>query len=77
VADDSVLLALLVSSLLPSSDVIAMFPGLRSKGANYLQAIADTNNLSMEHIKVVGKRASSITMDDLKHKKVKAINTLD
>ncbi|GJN29946.1 hypothetical protein PR202_gb18214 [Eleusine coracana subsp. coracana] len=70
VADDSVFLALLVSSILPSSEVTAMFPGLRGKGANYLQAIADTNNLSMDQIKVIGKRASSITMDDLKHKKV-------
>ncbi|KAK3131391.1 hypothetical protein QOZ80_6AG0505780 [Eleusine coracana subsp. coracana] len=70
VADDSVFLALLVSSILPSSEVTAMFPGLRGKGANYLQAIADTNNLSMDQIKVIGKRASSITLDDLKHKKV-------
>ncbi|KAL6861370.1 hypothetical protein ACP4OV_017070 [Aristida adscensionis] len=69
VADDSVFLALLVSSLLPSSKVIAMFPGLRDKGANYLRAVADSNNLSMDHVKVIGKRASSLTMDDLKHKK--------
>ncbi|TVU01219.1 hypothetical protein EJB05_53346, partial [Eragrostis curvula] len=70
VADDSVLLALLVSSLLPSLEVIAMFPGLRGKGGNYIQAIADANNLAMDHIEVIGRRASSITMDDLKHKKV-------
>ncbi|KAL6606449.1 hypothetical protein ACP70R_042102 [Stipagrostis hirtigluma subsp. patula] len=70
VADDSVFLARLVSSLLPSSEVIAMFPGLRDKGANYLQAVADANNFSVDHIKVIGRRASSLTMDDVKHKKV-------
>jgi protein arginine N-methyltransferase 7 len=70
VADDSVLLALVVSSLLPSSKVISMFPGLRDKGFNYLQAVADANNLSMDRITVIGKKASSLTMNDLKHEKV-------
>ncbi|XP_062227817.1 protein arginine N-methyltransferase 7 isoform X2 [Phragmites australis] len=73
VADDSVFLALLVSSLLPSSKVITMFPGLRDKGANYIRAVADANNLSMDRIEVIGKRASSLTMDDFKHKKVNLI----
>jgi type III protein arginine methyltransferase len=76
VADDSVLLALVVSSLLPSSKVISMFPGLRDKGFNYLRAVADANNLSMDRIKVIGKNASSLTMNDLKHEKVKAISPI-
>lgn len=70
VADDSMFLALLVSSLSPSSKVIAMFPGLRDTGATYLQAVADANKFSMDQIQVIGKRAASLTMDDLKHKKV-------
>uniref|UniRef100_A0ACD5ZS03 Uncharacterized protein n=1 Tax=Avena sativa TaxID=4498 RepID=A0ACD5ZS03_AVESA len=70
VADDSIFLALLVSSLSPSSKVIAMFPGLRDKGVTYLQAVADANNFSMDQIQVIGKRAASVTADDLQHKKV-------
>ncbi|PUZ58356.1 hypothetical protein GQ55_5G503100 [Panicum hallii var. hallii] len=73
VADDSMLLALVVSSLLPSSKVISMFPGLRDKGFNYLRAVADANNLSMDRIKVIGKNASSLTMNDLKHEKVNLV----
>lgn len=70
VADDSIFLALLVSSLSPSSKVIAMFPGLRDKGAAYLQAVADANNFSMDQIQVIGRRVASVTADDLKHKKI-------
>ncbi|XP_024312747.1 protein arginine N-methyltransferase 7 isoform X2 [Brachypodium distachyon] len=70
VADDSIFLTLLVSSLSPSSKVIAMFPGLREKGATYIQAVADANNLSMDQIQVIGKKAASLTLDDLKQKKV-------
>ena len=76
VADDSVFLALVVSSLLPSSKVIAMFPGLRDKGFNYLRAVANANNLSMGRIKVIGKKASSLTMNDLKHEKVETISPI-
>ncbi|VAH99846.1 unnamed protein product [Triticum turgidum subsp. durum] len=70
VADDSIFLALLVSSLSPSSKVIAMFPGLRDKGATYLQAVAKANNFSMDQIQVIGKRAASLSTDDLEHKKI-------
>nr|CAB3469178.1 unnamed protein product [Digitaria exilis] len=73
VADDSVFLALVVSSLSPSSKVIAMLPGLRDKGFNYLQAVTDANNLSMDRIKVIGRKASSLTMSDLEHEKVNLI----
>ncbi|CAL5050373.1 unnamed protein product [Urochloa decumbens] len=73
VADDSVFLALIVSSLLPSSKVITMFPGLRDKGLNYLQAVANANNLSMDRIKVIGRKASSLTMNDLQNEKVNLI----
>ncbi|CAL5045204.1 unnamed protein product [Urochloa decumbens] len=73
VADDSVFLALIVSSLLPSSKVITMFPGLRDKGLNYLQAVANANNLSMDRIKVIGGKASSLTMNDLQNEKVNLI----
>uniref|UniRef100_A0A0E0A3X1 Protein arginine N-methyltransferase domain-containing protein n=1 Tax=Oryza glumipatula TaxID=40148 RepID=A0A0E0A3X1_9ORYZ len=70
VADDSLFLALLISSMSPTSKVIAMYPGLRDKGAAYLRSVADANNFSIDQIQVIGKRASSITADDLKHKKV-------
>jgi protein arginine N-methyltransferase 7 len=73
VADDSVFLALIVSSLLPSSKVFTMFPSLRDRGFNHLQAVADANNLSMDRIKVIGKKASSLTMNDLNHEKVKTV----
>ncbi|CAN6215452.1 unnamed protein product [Urochloa humidicola] len=73
VADDSVFLALIVSSLLPSSKVIAMFPGLRDKCFNYLRSVANANNLSMDQIKVIGRKAPSLTMNDLQHKKVNLI----
>lgn len=73
VADDSVFLALVVSSLSPSSKVITMLPGLRDKGFNYLRAVADANNLSMDRIKVIGRKASSLTMSDLEHEKVNTI----
>ena len=76
VADDSVFLALVVSSLLPSSKVITMFPGLRDKGFNYLRAVADANKFSMDRIEVIGKKASSLTMNDLKDEKVKAIGPI-
>ncbi|XP_040380997.1 protein arginine N-methyltransferase 7 isoform X1 [Oryza brachyantha] len=70
VADDSLFLALLISSISPTSKVIAMYPGLRDKGATYLRAVADANNISIDKIQVIGKRASSLSADDLKHKKV-------
>ncbi|CAL5045118.1 unnamed protein product [Urochloa decumbens] len=73
VADDSVFLALIVSSLLPSSKVITMFPGLRDKGLNYLQAVVNANNLSMDRIKVIGRKAPSLTMNDLQNEKVNLI----
>ncbi|CAD6338110.1 unnamed protein product [Miscanthus lutarioriparius] len=73
VADDSVFLTLIVSSLLPSSKIFTMFPSLRDRGFNYLQAVADANNLSMDRIKVIGKKASSLTMNDLNHEKVNLI----
>jgi len=73
VADDSVLLAVIVSSLLPSSKVITMFPGLRDKGFNYLRAVADANKFSMDRIEVIGKKASSLTMNDLKDEKINLV----
>lgn len=72
VADDSVFLAILVSSLSPSSKVITMFPGLRDNSFNYLRAVAESNNLSMDRIKVIGRKASTLTMNDLEHEKVNA-----
>jgi hypothetical protein len=60
-------------TLLPSSKVFTMFPSLRVRGFNYLQAVADANNLSMDRIKVIGRKSSSLTMNDLNHEKVKTV----
>nr|CAD1820737.1 unnamed protein product [Ananas comosus var. bracteatus] len=70
VADDSVFLTTLIASLSKTSHVISIFPGLQDKGARYIQAISDANGFSMDRIKVIGKRTSSLISDDLKQRKV-------
>lgn len=70
VADDSVFLTLLVAHLSKTSHVISLFPGLRDKGAQYLQAVADANGFSMDHVEVLEKRKTCLTMHDTHQKKV-------
>ncbi|OAY80147.1 Protein arginine N-methyltransferase 7 [Ananas comosus] len=70
VADDSVFLTTLIASLSKTSHVISIFPGLQDKGARYIQAISDANGFSMDRIKVIGKRTSSLISDDLKQREV-------
>ncbi|GMY30018.1 protein arginine N-methyltransferase 1.6 [Fagus crenata] len=70
VADDSVFLTLLVAHLSKTSHVISLFPGLREKGAQYLQAVADANGFSMVRVEVLEKRKTCLTMHDTHQKEV-------
>lgn len=70
VADDSVFLTISVAHLSKTAHVLSFFPGLRDKGAQYLEAIADANGFSMNRVKVLQKRKSCLTMDDTRQKKV-------
>ncbi|KAK9274977.1 hypothetical protein L1049_022234 [Liquidambar formosana] len=68
VADDSVFLTIIIAHLSKTSHVISLFPGLRDKGAQYLQAVAGANGFSMDRVEVLGKR--SLTLHDTHQKKV-------
>lgn len=70
VADDSLFLTLLIAHLSRTTHVISLFPGLRDKGARYLQAIADANGFSMDRVEVLEKRKTYLTMHDTHQKKV-------
>ena len=70
VADDSVFLTLLVAHLSKTSHVISLFPGLREKGAHYLQAVAEANGFSMDRVEVLEKRKTCLTMHDTHQKEV-------
>ena len=70
VVDDSVFLTIAIAHLSKTSHVIALFPGLREKGAKYLQAVAVANGFSMDQIEVLGKRKDKLTMHDTHQKKV-------
>lgn len=70
VADDSVYLALVTLHLSKSSHVISLFPGLRDKGLQYLQAIADANGFLMNHVEVLEKKKTCLTMHDTHQRKV-------
>ncbi|KAK4262605.1 hypothetical protein QN277_028146 [Acacia crassicarpa] len=69
VADDSIFLPLLVAHLSKTSHVISLFPGLGSKGLQYLLAVSQENGLSRHRIEVLGKRAKHLTMRDTHKKK--------
>ncbi|KAJ8461639.1 hypothetical protein OPV22_034565 [Ensete ventricosum] len=70
VADDSVFLTILISSLSKNTNIISSFPGLQENGAQYLRAIAYSNGFSMDRVKVIGKRASYLFTDNLIQQKV-------
>ncbi|XP_057463971.1 protein arginine N-methyltransferase 7 isoform X2 [Actinidia eriantha] len=73
VVDDSVFLTIAIAHLSKTSHVIALFPGLREKGAKYLQAVAVANGFSMDQIEVLGKRKDKLTMHDTHQKKVELL----
>ncbi|XP_015896609.3 protein arginine N-methyltransferase 1.6 isoform X1 [Ziziphus jujuba] len=70
VADDSVFLALVIAHLSKTSHVISLFPGLRGKGLQYLQAVADANGFSMDRIEVLEKKKTCLSMQDTHQRKV-------
>lgn len=76
VADDSIFLALLVARLTQESHVMAFFPGLRDKGARYLQAVADANGFTMDRVEVLEKRSTSLSMRETHQKKVSITSSL-
>ncbi|XP_062074738.1 protein arginine N-methyltransferase 1.6 isoform X2 [Humulus lupulus] len=70
VADDSVFLTILIAQLSKTSNVISLLPGLRAKGAQYLQAVADANGFSMDRVQVLEKKQSLLSVLDTHHQKV-------
>ena len=70
VADDSIFLTILVAHLTQTSHVISLFPGLRDKGTQYLQAVADANGFSMDRVEVLQNWKTCLTMLDTHQKKV-------
>lgn len=72
IADDSIFLTIAIAHLSKTSHIISLFPGLREKGSQYLQAVADENGYSMDQIEVINTRKQQWTMDDTHQKKVTA-----
>ncbi|MQM09764.1 hypothetical protein Taro_042640 [Colocasia esculenta] len=70
VADDSVFLTIAAACLSEDSLVVSMFPGLQDMGAAFLKAIADSNNIQMDRIRILGKRATSLISENLSGRKV-------
>lgn len=70
IADDSIFLTIAVAHLARASNVISLFPGLQDKGEQYLQAVAASNDYSMDCIKVLKKRNLALTLQDTHHRKV-------
>ncbi|GJV24500.1 protein arginine N-methyltransferase 1.6 [Tanacetum coccineum] len=70
IADDSVFLTLAVAHLSKSAHIISLFPGLREKGAQYLQTVADENGFSMDRLEVISPSKKQWTMNDTHQKKV-------
>uniref|UniRef100_A0A2P2ILL0 Arginine N-methyltransferase family protein n=1 Tax=Rhizophora mucronata TaxID=61149 RepID=A0A2P2ILL0_RHIMU len=69
VADDSVFLTLLAAHLSKISRVMSLFPGLRDRGAEYVQTVADENGFSANHVEIIQKK-KPLTLDDTDGKKV-------
>ncbi|XP_071705417.1 protein arginine N-methyltransferase 7 [Rutidosis leptorrhynchoides] len=69
ITDDSVFLAVAFAHLSKLSQIIALFPGLRDKGLQYLQDVADENGYSMDRVQVINSR-KQLTMNDTHKKKV-------
>ncbi|KAK6274957.1 hypothetical protein POUND7_004666 [Theobroma cacao] len=70
VADDSIFLTLLAANLSKTSHVISLFPGLRDKGAKYVETVAKANAFSMDRVEVPEKWKACLTMLDTHGKKV-------
>ncbi|KAI3711061.1 hypothetical protein L2E82_40868 [Cichorium intybus] len=67
VADDSVFLTIGIAHASKTAHVISMFPGIREKGSQYLQAVADENGYSMDRVQT---RKQQWTLNDTHQNKV-------
>lgn len=70
VADDSIFLAVAIAHISKTSHVLSFFPGLRDKGAQYLQDVAVANGYSVDQVEVLKKKKSQLTMYDTRERKV-------
>ncbi|XP_010695157.2 protein arginine N-methyltransferase 1.6 isoform X1 [Beta vulgaris subsp. vulgaris] len=70
VADDSIFLATAIAHLCKTSRIMLLFPGLRERGFQYLQAIAETNQFSVNCMKLLDHRIDCMTMYDTDGKKI-------
>lgn len=57
--------------------MLSLFPGLRDKGAQYLEVVSDANGFSMDRIKVLEKRKTYLTLDDTHQKKVRGYSFMN
>lgn len=76
VADDSIFLTLLVAHLSQESRVMAFYPGLRDKGARYLQAVAGANGFTMDRVEVLERRSMGLSMHETHQKEVGTMSSL-
>ncbi|XP_057525473.1 protein arginine N-methyltransferase 1.6 [Amaranthus tricolor] len=70
VVDDSIFLAPAIAHLCKSSRVMLLFPGLRERGFRYLHSIADTNQFSVDRLKLLDTQIDCLTIHDTDGKKI-------
>lgn len=70
VVDDSIFLAAAIAHLGKTSRVMLLFPGLRERGFQYLQAIAETNQFSADSLKLLDRRMDCMSIHDTDGKKI-------
>ncbi|XP_025014847.1 protein arginine N-methyltransferase 1.6 isoform X2 [Ricinus communis] len=69
VADDSLFATLALAHLSKTAHVISLFPGLREKGSQYLQTVADANDFKTDRVNVFLNN-KCLTLQDTNQKKV-------
>jgi len=72
--DDSLLTTMATASVNASVQVIAMFPG-RAVGQEYVDDISSSMGRPVGDIKVMNKKATSLTIEDLKGRKVPTLRS--
>ncbi|XP_021848637.1 protein arginine N-methyltransferase 7 isoform X2 [Spinacia oleracea] len=70
VVDDSIFLATAIARLCNTSHIMLLFPGLRERGFQYLQANAETNHFSADCLKLLDHRTDCISINDTDGKKI-------
>lgn len=68
--DDSVFLTIVLAHLSKTAQIISIFPGLKEKASAYLDSVANANDIANGRIEVLGKRVSSLSLNDLHGEKV-------